>query len=100
MLSLGEAVNQTLEALGLRSRAYYVVFRSLDGAEVLKDLAKFCRANETTSHETPTGMATLEGRRQVFLRIIEHLQKTPTELYEIYGGKYPIMRELPEENEE
>jgi hypothetical protein len=35
-------------------------------------------------------MATLEGRRQVFLRIIQHLQKTPEELYEIYGGKYPI----------
>lgn len=90
LISIKEAVELTLEALGLRSRAYFRVFRSPDGAEVLKDLAKFCRANHTTSHDTPTGMATLEGRRQVFLRIIEHLQKTPEELYEIYGGKYPI----------
>lgn len=97
MLTLREAVIQTLDALGLRSRAYFHVFRSPDGKLVLEDLAKFCRANETTSHETPTGMATLEGRRQVFLRIIEHLHKTPEELYEIYGGQYPIQQHTESE---
>ncbi len=99
MLTLREAVTLTLEALGLRSRAYFNIFRSPDGQIVLQDLAKFCRANETTSHETPTGMATLEGRRQVFLRIIEHLHKTPEELYELYGGRYPIQQYVEADNE-
>lgn len=37
--------------------------------DVLADLAKFCRANESTFHADPRIHAVLEGRRETFLRI-------------------------------
>ena len=54
---------------------------------VLRDLAKFCRAHESTYHKDPRVHAVLEGRREVFLRIQEHLQLTPDELLELHKIK-------------
>lgn len=42
-------------------------------APMLADLAKFCRANESTFDADPRIHALLEGRREVFLRIINFL---------------------------
>jgi hypothetical protein len=41
--------------------------------EALLDLAEFCRANESCFHEDPRMHAALEGRREVWLRIQEHI---------------------------
>lgn len=51
---------------------------------VLNDLARFCRANESTYHTDPRLHASLEGRREVFLRLQHHLQLTPEQLWETY----------------
>lgn len=46
---------------------------------ILKDLARFCRAHQSTAMRSPTGAidplasARADGRREVWLRIIEHL---------------------------
>lgn len=54
---------------------------------VLRDLAKFCRANESTFAPDPRAHAVLEGRREVWLRIQEHLQLTPEQMYALHPVK-------------
>lgn len=72
-----------------RRLAYNTVFpkESEASKRVLADLAKFCRANETTFHTDPRLHAVLEGRREVYLRILDHLKRTEEELWAIYGRK-------------
>ena len=55
--------------------------------EVLKDLAKFCRAHMSTFNKDPRVQANLDGRREVWLRIQEHLMLTNDEIYELHGVK-------------
>lgn len=51
---------------------------------VLADLARFCRANETTFHIDQRMNDVLTGRREVFLRIAQHLDMTESELFDLY----------------
>lgn len=53
--------------------------------QVLQDLARFCRANETTFHKDPRAHAVLEGRREVWLRIQNHLNLTDQQLYHLHS---------------
>lgn len=78
---------ETAKAFLMRRRTAYV--RTFDGANaqyVLADLAKFCRANETTFHEDPRKEGILQGRREVFLRIQHHLKLSPDDLWKLYSG--------------
>lgn len=70
-----------------RKHAYQLVFNkeSLYTKHVLADLAKFCRANTTTFHSDDRMHAVLEGRREVFLRIQQHLNLSEDELWDLYG---------------
>lgn len=69
-----------------RQTAYRVVFGGGPHAEdVLADLAKFCRANQTTFHPDPRIEGRLDGRREVWLRITQHLNLTPDELWKLYS---------------
>lgn len=70
-----------------RQTAYLQVFKKEDVAveAVLKDLAKFCRANKSCFHEDARLHSVFEGRREVFLRIVEHLNLTPDEYWDKYG---------------
>ncbi|NBN62056.1 Bbp19 family protein [Pannonibacter tanglangensis] len=69
-----------------RRQAYLSAFAGATGDTVLRDLAKFCRAHESTFHPDARIAAVLEGRREVWLRIQEHLQLTDEELYALKGG--------------
>jgi hypothetical protein len=75
----------------LRSRqlAYQRVFlgHGIDTEIVLHDLAKFCRAHESTFHIEHSASDRLDGRREVWLRIQHHLQLTDQQLWDIYGNK-------------
>lgn len=51
---------------------------------VLKDLAKFCHAFESSFHSDQRIHAVIEGRREVFLRIMDFLKLSPDELYRYY----------------
>lgn len=55
--------------------------------DVLKDLAVFCRAHTSTFHQDPRIHAMLEGRREVWLRIQEHLQLDMEEIYSLHKIK-------------
>lgn len=80
-----------------RKRAYQDAFNSPSGAEVLIDLARFCRANETTFDPDPRLHAALEGRREVWLRIQQHLNLTSQDLADLYQGKRPFQLMLTKE---
>lgn len=79
------------EILGDRQRAYQLSFKDAPGAAVLADLAVFCRANEPCI-AVPTPQSPIdiyrtfvnEGRREVYLRIRDHLDRTTEELVEKY----------------
>ena len=74
-----------------RQRAYKKVF-SLEGTAsqvkavkaVLDDLNRFCRADRSCFDPDPRIHAVLEGRREVHLRIGEHVDLTQNELWTLY----------------
>ncbi len=72
-----------------RKQAYCHTFKneSESTKAVLADLAKFCRANESSFEKDPRVHAVLEGRREVWLRIQSYLELTPDELWELYRRK-------------
>ena len=79
-----------LRALGwmrARKQAYQLSMTSPAGQQVLIDLARFCRANETCFHEDARKHAVLEGRREVWLRIQQHLNLTAEQLMGLYSGQ-------------
>lgn len=72
-----------------RTRAYRMVFRDDQPADVFvqQDLARFCRAHETcVVPGDKIATAVLEGRREVWLRIQQHKNLTPEQLFRLYGG--------------
>lgn len=71
-----------------RQKSYRKLFlgNGIDGKIVLEDLSKFCRAHKSTAHADPYIAARLDGRREVFLRIQEHLQLSEEEVWRLYGN--------------
>lgn len=73
--------------LSQRQQAYWNTFtgdKNIFGKKVLDDLASFCRANQSTFHPDQRVHAVLEGRREVWLRIQEHLTLSLDELVKLY----------------
>lgn len=77
---------QVIRFVGLRKRSYQLTFGTGPGRAVLTDLARFCRANETCFDPDPRIHAAAEGRREVYLRIVQNLNLTDEELATIYTG--------------
>lgn len=73
-----------------RKTAYQLSFpeKAAHADMVLADLASFCRANESCvvpgDHDRTL---LLEGRREVWLRIQQHLNLRPDQLMSLYTGK-------------
>lgn len=69
-----------------RQQDYLFTFspENVHAQEVLKDLAKFCRSQETTFNSDPRIHAALEGRREVWLRIAKHLNLDQEKLWDLY----------------
>ena len=78
-------VQKAREYLDRRRRAYLTTFSGPVADEVLRDLAQFCRAHETTFHADARASALLEGRREVWLRIAQHLNLDADRLWHLYG---------------
>lgn len=81
-----ELYQRTLDFLRLRKRAYQLTFTNVKNNEVLKDLARFCYANRTPKHTDPYLIGVAMGRREVWLRIQDHLNLQPEELFDIYNN--------------
>lgn len=86
-MAVDDLVERIKQALFRRRFAYQKTFEGTLGREVLKDLARFCRAHESTFSSDPRLHALAEGRREVWLRIACHLQLPPDELWELYSGR-------------
>lgn len=83
-------VGQTFDFIRRRKRDYQLCFKQPAGQEVLIDLARFCRASETCFDADPRKHAVLEGRREVWLRIANHLNLSSEQLYSIFtGNQFP-----------
>lgn len=85
-MSLRDVRDRALDYLGFRKQSYLAVFNPASEATryVLEDLARFCRAHRTTVGKTPEQTLVLEGRREVWLRIQNHLNLTDEQLYELF----------------
>lgn len=70
-----------------RGTAYKLTFDNETGRDVLADLARFCRAHESTFHPDARLSAVQQGRHEVWLRIQQHLNLTDEELWSLYGRK-------------
>ena len=57
---------------------------SVHAKVVLEDLAKFCRAYDSTFTKDDRMTAVLEGRREVWLRIQNYLNLSSDEIYELH----------------
>lgn len=82
-------LGRTFDFLRTRKRAYCMAFKTQAGSDVLRDLIVFCRANQSTYHPDPRKAAMLDGRREVFLRIQQHLNLSTEGLFELLGGRIP-----------
>lgn len=80
-------VQRARQFLIRRSLDYIQTFESGPGERVLVDLAKFCRAHETSFHSDPRVNAVLEGRREVWLRIQHHLNLSNDKLWDLYDQR-------------
>ena len=84
-----EMIDRVMSFLRRRSQSYQHVFVGPRAEEVLADLAKFCRATESAFHPDPRVHAVLEGRREVWLRICQHLRLDEETIWKKYGPKAP-----------
>ena len=79
-------VQKAKDLLQTRRHKYLAVFDTPAGKDVLRDLARFCRAHETTVAPDARTTDILEGRREVWLRIQHHLQLSDDDLWDLYKG--------------
>ena len=69
-----------IEQLRQLKAAYQVALSAASGELLLRDLRKFCRADESCFDADPRIHAAFEGRREVWLRINDFLTLSPEEL--------------------
>ena len=73
----------------IRGRAYRAAFDNPEGRKVLADLRRFCRASVPTADVNNVHTTyLLEGRREVWLRIMAHLQLTEEDVFKLID-EYP-----------
>lgn len=76
----------TLTFLGLRKRSYQSIFgpAGAAGSEAMVDLAKFCFAFDSCTEPDANLTLVKSARRDVWLRIQQHLHLQPEELAVLY----------------
>ena len=75
------------EFLHARKAAYQRAFKGASREALLHDLSRFCRAHHSCVVPGDRDRTLLlEGRREVWLRIQEHITLSIVELAELYGA--------------
>lgn len=87
MLSRKQLIEKTRALVFRRQTAYRKVFDGPWADVVLADLAEFCRATGSTFHPDSRLASNLDGRREVWLRIMNHLNVSQEQLYELLAGQ-------------
>jgi len=86
-MPFSEVVEAARRWLFRRRYAYQTTFKGPLAQEVLRDLALFCRATESTFHDNERVQSKLDGRREVWLRISAHLNLSPEDLWRLLDGR-------------
>jgi hypothetical protein len=71
------------ERIFRKHRSYRDAFSTDAGKVVLKDLKDFCGADKPCFSKEPLEMAYREGRREVYLRIMAHIDLTKEQLRQL-----------------
>lgn len=82
--------SDTRDFVTARKQGYVKSFAGDANELVREDLARFCRANESTFHIDPRNEGILQGRREVWLRIQQHLDLSPDELLKVFNPQGEI----------
>lgn len=71
-----------------KTQDYNLTFQLTQPANihVLMDLARFCRANESTFNPDPRIAANLDGRREVWLHIQKYLHLSEEQIIQLASG--------------
>lgn len=87
-------LQQARQYINHNKRAYQLTFRKDQPSDmaVLMDLARFCRAHESTFAADPRVAANLDGRREVWLRITNYLGLSEEQLLALYSGNPAAFR--------
>jgi len=77
---------RAVDVIRRRKAAFRETFdeNNLSNQMVMEDLARFCRAGQTTFHADARIDALLQGRKEVWLRIANHLGLDETELVDLF----------------
>ena len=94
---MNKVIGKIREMLRTRKQAYRYVFHgsnedgqySIQGARVLDDLAKFCKAHQSPFHLDERATLIMMGRQEVFQRIQHQLHMTDDQLWDFYAEKNP-----------
>lgn len=80
------SMRDTLNFLGLRKKSYQSIFGATGaaGSDAMKDLARFCFAFDTCTDPDQNLTLVKSARRDVWLRIEQHLHLQPEELAALY----------------
>ena len=84
---LPELKDKLRSIFSTRQRQYKQTFSGPVAEEVLRDLARFCRANKSVFNESQRATDIAIGRNEVWLRIANHLNLTPDELWRLTYGE-------------
>lgn len=80
-----DTVQASVKKVNKRKNTYQKTFNCPLGKEVLADLKRFCYAVVPTADvENPYVTYLREGRREVWLRIMSHLQLTDDDVYSLF----------------
>lgn len=75
-----QEISATLDRLALRKKEFMGIPQG-----VMDDLNGFCRAERSCWAEDQRMHALLEGRREVYLRIMQHHKLTPEDLLVVFS---------------
>lgn len=87
--------DEAMSFFSLKKRHFQLVFNKEQPSDmiVLSDIAKFCRAAETTFHTDPQIQANLNGRREVWLHISKYLNLSVEQIVQLQAGNIPAVLE-------
>ena len=80
-------IEAAAEMVLTRQSAYKRTFGGPSSSHVLEDLADFCHFQTAGFHPDRRMTDVLIGRREVFLRIIQNLELSPDEMFELATGQ-------------
>lgn len=86
-MAIFASVQKAKQFLFARRYNYRRAFDGPPGSAVLRDLAVFCRAGESTFHDNERVQSKFDGRREVWLRIAHHLNLTEAQVWDLYDGR-------------